>query len=137
MPIGRIWSITEVPPHCGAREYGHSISRRASRGPSPAISSPNDSLATRPRYGNLPVTAAAQPWLRACETALVALAMSYAIIAWIALRARRVAVPGESAPVPPTTILKPLCGEEFGLYERLRTFCGQHCTNLQIVFGVL
>ena len=82
------------------------------------------------------MTAAAQLWLSACGTGLVALAMSYTIIAWIALRARRVAGPGESVPVPPTTILKPLFGGEFGLYERLRTFCEQRCANLQIVFGV-
>jgi ceramide glucosyltransferase len=83
------------------------------------------------------VTTAAQLWLGACGTALVALAMSYTVIARIALRARRIPGPGESAPVPPTTILKPLCDGEFGLYERLRTFCEQRCANLQIIFGVL
>lgn len=37
---------------------------------------------------------------------------------------------------PPLTILKPLCGAELGLYERLRALCLQPYDELQIVFGV-
>jgi ceramide glucosyltransferase len=44
------------------------------------------------------------------------------------------------APVPetqtgPVTILKPLCGEDAGLMDNLRSFCRQH-GEFQIVFGV-
>jgi ceramide glucosyltransferase len=38
--------------------------------------------------------------------------------------------------MPPVTLLKPLCGAEHGLYERLRTFCQQNYREFQIVFGV-
>ena len=38
---------------------------------------------------------------------------------------------------PPVTVLKPLCGEEPGLYEHLRSFCLQDYAQYQIVFGTL
>jgi ceramide glucosyltransferase len=38
--------------------------------------------------------------------------------------------------MPPVTLLKPLCGAEHGLYERLRSFCQQNYREFQIVFGV-
>lgn len=38
--------------------------------------------------------------------------------------------------MPPVTLLKPLCGGEHGLYERLRSFCQQDYREFQIVFGV-
>lgn len=38
--------------------------------------------------------------------------------------------------MPPATLLKPLCGAEHGLYERLRSFCQQNYREFQIVFGV-
>jgi ceramide glucosyltransferase len=38
--------------------------------------------------------------------------------------------------MPPVTLLKPLCGAEHGLYERLRSFCQQDYREFQIVFGV-
>lgn len=34
------------------------------------------------------------------------------------------------------TILKPLCGIDFGAYENLRSFCRQDYSALQIIFGV-
>jgi ceramide glucosyltransferase len=37
---------------------------------------------------------------------------------------------------PPLTILKPLCGAEAGLPDRLRTICRQSYPEFQIVFGV-
>ncbi len=37
---------------------------------------------------------------------------------------------------PPVTILKPLCGQEQGLLENLRSFCQQNYPDFQIVFGV-
>lgn len=35
----------------------------------------------------------------------------------------------------PVTVLKPLCGEEPGLYDSLRSFCDQDHSDYQIVFG--
>jgi ceramide glucosyltransferase len=79
---------------------------------------------------------ASQVWLSGFGTALAAVAMGYTLAAWIALRVRRAAGRREPAALPPTTILKPLCGPEHGLYEGLRSFCEQPCPDLQIIFGV-
>lgn len=38
---------------------------------------------------------------------------------------------------PPVTVLKPLCGEEPGLYAHLRSFCEQRYPQFQVVFGTL
>ena len=37
---------------------------------------------------------------------------------------------------PPVTLLKPLCGDESGLYQNLRSFCELHYPAVQLVFGV-
>ena len=37
---------------------------------------------------------------------------------------------------PPVTILKPLCGDEYGLADNLRSFCRQNYPHYQIVFGL-
>jgi ceramide glucosyltransferase len=37
---------------------------------------------------------------------------------------------------PPVTLLKPLCGDESGLYQNLRSFCELDYPSLQIVCGV-
>ncbi len=75
---------------------------------------------------------AAQVWLAGCGTALLAAAMTYMITACIALRVRRVPERSPLGLVPPTTILKPLCGGEHELYERLRSFCEQPCPELAV-----
>jgi ceramide glucosyltransferase len=79
----------------------------------------------------------AQLWLATLGTVVCAVAMAYTILAWVAGRVGgRSTATRQSVPVPPTTILKPLCGAEPELYEHLRTFCEQNCADLQIVFGV-
>jgi ceramide glucosyltransferase len=77
-----------------------------------------------------------QLWLDALPAALGAAAMSYTIVAACAQRWRPRPLRGLPGSVPPTTVLKPLCGAEPGLYERLRSFCQQSCAELQIVCGV-
>jgi ceramide glucosyltransferase len=69
--------------------------------------------------------------------ASLCVAASYAvltIIAALAWQGRR--APKTSLPLPPVTLLKPLCGAEPGLYEHLRSFCQQNYPEFQIVFGV-
>lgn len=61
---------------------------------------------------------------------------SYTLIALIAVlvwRLFRRQTPGTSHPV---SILKPLYGDEAGLYENLRSFCVQDYPEYQVVFGV-
>ncbi len=66
---------------------------------------------------------------------LAALAAAYAILATASAYAR--GRPADRGPAqPPATVLKPLCGEEFQLYEHLRSFCAQNYPRFQIVFGV-
>jgi len=78
----------------------------------------------------------AQSWLVGIGTALAALAMSYSITAWLAVRRRIRHTGGALANAPPVTVLKPLCGVEPALYECLRSFCEQDYPQFQIVFGV-
>jgi len=63
-----------------------------------------------------------------------ALTALLACLAWRRFAARTVR-PGASQ--PPVTVLKPLCGDEPGLYEHLRSFCRQNYPAYQIVFGTL
>jgi len=60
----------------------------------------------------------------------------YAVLLWRYRQARRAAPGSLPSPAPAVTVLKPLCGEEPGLYECLRSFCEQRYPRLQIVFGV-
>ena len=50
------------------------------------------------------------------------------------MRFRARTVPAAAA--PPVTILKPLCGDEYGLADNLRSFCRQNYPTYQIVFGI-
>jgi len=84
----------------------------------------------------LSMRATAELWLADCGTAIAAVGMAYTLTTGLALLRRPVEMrPLASAP-PPTTILKPLCGHEPGLYERLRSFCELPTRELQIVCGV-
>jgi ceramide glucosyltransferase len=56
-----------------------------------------------------------------------------ALLAWRIPRSRRVA---PATAFEGVTILKPLCGDEPGLYEDLRSFCLQDYPAYQIVFGL-
>jgi ceramide glucosyltransferase len=57
-----------------------------------------------------------------------------AALAWRRFASRPLLPAGSQ---PPVTILKPLCGDEPGLYEHLRSFCLQQYGPYQIVFGTL
>ena len=72
-----------------------------------------------------------------CGCVIAAMAMSYTIIACVAVRSRRRKhfVRGDASH-PAVTVLKPLCGAEYQLYEALRSFCEQRYARFQIVFGV-
>jgi ceramide glucosyltransferase len=82
------------------------------------------------------VSATVQPWLNWGGTALGALAMAYAVTAWLAVRSRRHSPRPGPATLPPVTVLKPLCGAEPDLYDCLRSFCDQAYPSFQIVCGV-
>jgi ceramide glucosyltransferase len=82
------------------------------------------------------MTLPVQSWLVGCGTVLAALAMSYSIAAWVAVRRQSRPTIGNPADSPPVTVLKPLCGAEHGLYECLRSFCEQDYPRFQVIFGV-
>jgi ceramide glucosyltransferase len=69
-------------------------------------------------------------WI-ACAVGLAYLA-TVLVAVW---RFARRAAPS-AAVRPPVSILKPLCGDEPGLYENLRSFCVQSYPAVQVVFGV-
>ena len=78
----------------------------------------------------------AQACISSSGAALAALAMLYAVTAWLAVRYRRAPAQCGRGAKPPVTVLKPLCGAEHELYGCLRSFCDQDYPCLQIVFGV-
>jgi len=75
-------------------------------------------------------------------TALAALATGYALTACVSMLARRARRPTGTKPLPPVTVLKPLCGAEPELYSCLRSFCEQDYRSasgagaVQLVCGV-
>ena len=76
-------------------------------------------------------------WLNWVGIALTAAAAAYTVAAAIAVHVRlKVDVRARAGEYPPVTILKPLCGDEYELYECLRSFFEQDYPHFQIVFGV-
>lgn len=75
-------------------------------------------------------------WLAVGGCVIAAVATIYTIIAWVAVRSLRRAPPVTLSSLPAVTVLKPLCGAEYELYEALRSFCEQRYARFQIVFGV-
>lgn len=68
--------------------------------------------------------------------AMTGLAGLYAMMVSVAIGWPRKSVAPLRQPLPPVSILKPLCGAESGLYEQLRSFCAQRYPQMQIIFGV-
>jgi ceramide glucosyltransferase len=69
--------------------------------------------------------------------AVLGIAAGYSLLLLVAVFAWRRTKPlAGKGPLPPVSILKPLCGAEPGLYEHLRGFCVQDYPEYQIVFGV-
>ena len=69
--------------------------------------------------------------------ASLALAAGYSVLIPLAVLVWQMrSATADSQPLPPVTLLKPLCGAEPGLYEHLRSFCQQDHPEFQIVFGV-
>jgi ceramide glucosyltransferase len=71
---------------------------------------------------------------------LSVVAAAYALMAALATvlaaaRSQRAAARRPAA-LPPVTVLKPLCGDEPGLYERLCSICAQDYPHFQIIFGL-
>jgi ceramide glucosyltransferase len=66
--------------------------------------------------------------------ALAAVYTTLSLLAVVIWRSRKQA--GAAVGWSPVTVLKPLCGDEPGLYQNLRTFCLQNHPQFQIVFGV-
>src|SRR5580692_11145561 len=70
---------------------------------------------------------------------LSVVAAAYAVMAALAsllaaARSQRASAP--AAALPAVTVLKPLCGDEPGLYQRLCSTCVQDYPQFQIIFGL-
>ncbi len=77
------------------------------------------------------------PLLTTLGFACLCVAAGYAVLTLVAAVIWHIRPTAKaSLPLPPVTILKPLCGAEPGLYEHLRSFCRQDYPEYQIVFGV-
>jgi ceramide glucosyltransferase len=66
--------------------------------------------------------------------ALVCGAAGYAVVAAVCRHPRR--QPPNGGRWEAVTVLKPLCGDEAGLYDNLVTFCTQDYPRYQVLFGV-
>jgi ceramide glucosyltransferase len=75
----------------------------------------------------------AAAWLLCAASAAGSFYLLCAGLATRRFAARAQPLGGES---PPVSILKPLCGEDAGLYENLDSFCRQEYPAWQVVFGV-
>lgn len=78
-------------------------------------------------------------WIAELCTAGAVIGCAYTLAAGIMLLARRSARNAVPPPASflPVTILKPLCGAEPGLFDRLAAFCSQdYAGPVQVVFGV-
>ncbi|HET6633363.1 MAG TPA: bacteriohopanetetrol glucosamine biosynthesis glycosyltransferase HpnI [Rhodanobacteraceae bacterium] len=62
--------------------------------------------------------------------------LGYSLVACCVAFAWRRRAPGWRDGTEPVSLLKPLCGAEPGLHERLRSFCVQDHPAVQLVFGV-
>jgi len=77
------------------------------------------------------------PFIGIVGVASLALVLAYSLLALIAVLVWRAQRHSRAQPqLPPITILKPLCGNEPGLYDHLRSFCEQDYPRYQIIFGV-
>jgi ceramide glucosyltransferase len=79
----------------------------------------------------LHVLLAALGFVILAASAIYAILTLVGVVVW-----RRQGQAKSPPPLPPVTVLKPLCGAEPGLYEHLRSFCRQDYPEYQIVFGV-
>jgi ceramide glucosyltransferase len=81
-------------------------------------------------------------WVTVSVASVALYVLALAGIAYLALalnhvwRFRGEVKPADSANLPPVSIMKPLCGDEPGLYQCLRSFCQQDYPAYQVVFGV-
>jgi ceramide glucosyltransferase len=77
-------------------------------------------------------------WSSVAASAVAVVGCAYLLMAAILLRSlSRNRASADPAVAPPVTILRPLCGDEPGLSDNLRSFCVQdYRGDIQIVFGV-
>src|SRR5713101_4968333 len=75
----------------------------------------------------------AAAWLLCAASAVGSL---YLLCAGFATRRFTARAQRPAAVLPPVSILKPLCGEDAGLYDNLESFCRQEYPTWQVVFGV-
>ena len=72
-------------------------------------------------------------WLVCAASAVGSL---YLLFAGLAVRRFAARAQPAAPAAPPVSILKPLCGEDAGLYDNLASFCRQEYPQWQVVFGV-
>ena len=75
-------------------------------------------------------------WLAWVGLSLAGAAMTYSVIALVAVLLRLQSPAPAASRLPAVTVFKPVCGAEPETYECLRSFCDQDYPEFQIVFGV-